>query len=823
LLWITVVWLAGTLLLWQLQRRGCLHGDYYRDALALGALGLATAGFFWRLLFTSGVWMPVGGGDLVSFLYPLYSFVARSLRVGNIPLWNPYLYGGAPFVADNQSGVFYPPNLLFFLLQPGLNYRAMEWLSVAHFYLAGVCAYFGLRYMVQPPLKRLAALAGALAFMFSDLFVTHFGNLNMIACAAWLPLIFCLFRRALVGTPSRVSATASNPELEATAPREVGGVCGVGTPSRVLCGAGRRPAFAVGAGVLLGFAALAGHIQPLLYIVLTLGLYFLYHVYTHRNQSRRALLNAMCLLALTLVIALGVAALSLLPSYEMSRLSLRTDLGYEQASQYSLPPVGLIGLLVPAVFGRGPGGYWGPWLRVEVGYVGILPLLLAGLAVLFRRDGLTRFLALLAVLATLLAFGGASILHGWLYRFVPGFDLVRAPARFIYLLDFALAALAALGLDVLLRPIPHPHRLTWRKVLHISPLLGLSIAIVTLPVAYATLLYSQDKETVFNRLLASTSGVIFALLLLGCGIVLLYWRSRRLIRPVTLAMVICALILIDLASLGAYTELELNDPTAGFQHPAAIAFLKSDPSTYRIDTRTEVSDVWQPDLSLLHNIADVWGIYNPLVLADFNHYWESLGSRSSRLYDFLNAKYIVAHKDVVLDWNKYELAFDGDPQVNIYRNQDVLPRAFVVQRSQSVADHEQAFAAIHQSDFDPATAAVVEHGRTLAPEAPGPADAQIVSYSNNEIRVEASTSLPGYLVMSEVYYPGWVAEVDGRRVELLRANYAFRAVFLSEGTHQVRFSFQPVTWKVGLACSLITWAVLAILTTRALVLRWRRR
>ena len=793
LLWIIVVWLAVTLGLWQLQRRGRLHGDYYRDALALGALGLATAGFFWRLLFTAGVWMPVGGGDLVSFLYPLYSFAARSLRAGDVPLWNPYLYGGAPFVADNQSGVFYPPNLLFFLLQPGLSYRAMEWLAVAHFYLAGVCAYFGLRYMVQPPLKRWAALAGALAFMFSDLFVTHFGNLNMIACAAWLPLIFCLFRRALVGTPS------------------------------ALVRDGRRPALAAGAGVFLGFAALAGHIQPLLYIVLTLGLYFLYHVYAHRNQRWPALLHATSLLALTLVIGLGVAALSLVPSYEMSRLSLRTDLGYEQASQYSLPPVGLIGLLVPAIFGRGPGGYWGPWPRVEVGYVGILPLLLAGLAVLLRRDGLTRFLALLAVLATFLAFGSASILHGWLYRFVPGFDLVRAPARFIYLLDFALAALAALGLDALLRPIPRPQRYTWRQVLRLSPLMGLSIAVVTLPIAYATLLYSQDKEAVFNRLLAGTGGVVFALLLLGCGIVLLYWRSRRLVRPVTLGIVVCAVILIDLASLGAYTELETNDPTAGFQHPAAIAFLKSDPATFRIDTRTEVWDVWQPDLSLLHNIDDVWGIYNPLVLADFHRYWESLGSRSSRLYDFLNAKYIVGHKNVVLDWDKYELAFDGDPQVNIYRNRNVLPRAFVVQRSQSVPDHEQAFTAIHQSDFDPATAVVVERGRTLAPETPGTGEARIVSSSNNEIRVEASTSLPGYLVMSEVYYPGWVVEVDGRQAEVLRANYAFRAVFLSEGAHQVRFSFQPVTWKVGLTCSLITWAVLAILAARALVSHWRRR
>ena len=792
MLWIMVVWLAATLCLWLLQRHGRLNGDYYRDALALGALGLATAGFFWRLLFTSGVWMPIGGGDLVSFLYPLYSLAARSLRAGDIPLWNPYLYNGAPFVADNQSGVFYPPNLLFFLLQPGLSYRAMEWLAVAHFYLAGVCAYFGLRYMVTPPLKRWAALAGALAFMFSDLFVTHFGNLNMIACAAWLPLIFCLFRRALVDAPPRV-----------------------------LSGDGRRPALAAGAGILLGSAALAGHIQPLLFIVLTLGLYFLYHVCTQRTRSWRTLLHATSLLALTLAVGLGVAALSLVPSYEMSRLSLRTDMGYEQASQYSLPPVGLIGLLVPAIFGRGPGGYWGPWPRVEVGYVGILPLLLAALAVLLRRDSLTRFLALLAVLATFLAFGNSSILHGWLYRFVPGFDLVRAPARFIYLLDFALAALAALGLDTLLRPIPQSQRPVWRQVLRSSPLAGLGVAIVTLPVAYSALLYSRDKAEVFDRLLTSTGGVLFALLLLGCGIVLLYWRSRRLVRPVTLGIAICALILVDLASLGAYTELEFNDPTSGFQHPAAIAFLKSDPEYFRIDTRTEVWNVWQPDLSLLHNIYDVWGIYNPLVLADFHRYWENLGSRSSRLYDFLNAKYVIGHKDVVLDWDKYELAFDGDPQVNIYRNRNVLPRAFVVHRAQSVENQEQAFAAIHQGDFDPAVAVVVENGRTLVPSAAGTGQARIVSYSNNEVRLEASTALPGYLVMSEVYYPGWVVEVDDQPAQLLRADYAFRAVFLSEGSHRVRFSFRPVTWKLGLALSLITWAGLAILAIRALVLHRR--
>lgn len=772
-------------MLWKLSRRGILSHDFHNDLLAIGILALATAGFFWRLLFSANVWMPAGGGDLVSFLYPLYTFAAHSFQTGHVPLWNPYLYGGAPFAADNQSALFYPINLLLFSLWPSLSYRTMELSAVTHFYLAGCCAYFGLRYIERQPMKRWAALVGAVAFMFSDLFVTHFGNLNMIACAAWLPLVFCLFWRAM---------------------RE------------------KRVMFALGSGIFLGVAALAGHIQPLLYIILALGLSFLYHLYSCRNSGWRTWWQLASLFVLALAIAFGVSALTLIPGYEMSRLSLRADLTYLEASQYSLPPVALVGLVVPSVFGRGPGGYWGPWPRVEVGYVGILALFLAGLAVLLRRDGLTRFLALLAVLALFLALGNFTILHGWLYRFVPGFNLVRAPARFIYLLDFALAGLAALGLDMLLHPILHCNRRMWRRILQFSPLLAISVAAVSLPTAYAALLYSQDKAPeIFAHLLAGTSGVIFALLLLGCSLLLLYLRNRRMVSQATLGLVAVSLILFDLASLGAYTELETNDPTTGFQHQEAIAFLKSDPEYYRIDTRTEVWDVWQPNLSLMQGIFDVWGIYNPLVLADYHRYWEGLGSRSSPLYDFLNAKYIIGHKDVVLDWEKFELAFDADPKVNIYRNKNVLPRAFVVHKAESVVDQEKAFAAIHRSNFDPATMVVVEGGETLSPDEAGSSEARIVSYSNNEIRLEVFTSLPGYLVMSEVYYPGWQVEVDGQLTELKRANYAFRAVFLTPGAHKVRFYFQPATWKIGLACSLFTWAALAVFALKALVMLRRGR
>ncbi len=193
----------------------------------------------------------------------------------------------------------------------------------------------------------------------------------------------------------------------------------------------------------------------------------------------------------------------------------------------------------------------------------------------------------------------------------------------------------------------------------------------------------------------------------------------------------------------------------------------------------------------MHGIFDVWGIYNPLVLADYHRYWEGLGSRSSPLYDFLNAKYVIGHKDVVLDWEKFELVFDADPTVNIYRNKNVLPRAFVVHRAEVVSSQEEAFAAIHRGDFNPATTAVVERGQGLVPE--------------------------------QIGSSGWRVEVDGRTAELKRANYAFRAVFLTPGVHQVRLYFLPATWRLGLACSLLTWTLLTSLAVAMLYIRQRNK
>ena len=129
-----------------------LRWDWNLDGIAISSLALLHALMFWPVVF-AGAFVPRGGGDLVSFIYPRYAFVARSVRSGVLPLWDPYLYGGQPYLADIQSGLLYPLNLLAFVIFRNFDYRKLEVLanvrdcvwaapltSTKPLVVAGVCA-----------------------------------------------------------------------------------------------------------------------------------------------------------------------------------------------------------------------------------------------------------------------------------------------------------------------------------------------------------------------------------------------------------------------------------------------------------------------------------------------------------------------------------------------------------------------------------------------------------------------------------------------------------------------------------------------------------
>ena len=181
------------------------------DLLAILLILAVALAFTWPI-FTPNYIIPQGGGDLVSFLWPNYRYAAQHLNLqllitnpqSLIPnlqslLWNPTLYSGTPFIADNQNGFFYPPNLIAFLLFPDLPYRAMEILVAFHLFLAGAGVYLLMKYELEHfGIWNLEfGLFPAIAYMASDIFIIHLGNLNTITAPAYLPLIFLGLRQAL--------------------------------------------------------------------------------------------------------------------------------------------------------------------------------------------------------------------------------------------------------------------------------------------------------------------------------------------------------------------------------------------------------------------------------------------------------------------------------------------------------------------------------------------------------------------------------------------------------------------------------------------------
>ena len=230
-----------------------------------------------------------------------------------------------------------------------------------------------------------------------------------------------------------------------------------------------------------------------------------------------------------------------------------------------------------------------------------------------------------------------------------------------------------------------------------------------------------------------------------------------------------------------------------------------------MDAVTGAEDVWASNLSLLEGIDDVMGLYNPMMLADYARYWTNLPSRSAPAYDLLGVSYVLGHKNVRLDWSKFRLAFDGDPQVNVYKNTHALPRALLVPAAEQVS-HEGALERLRDETFDPTALVLLERNPPLLANA-APLTYEISGYtrpSPNELRLHVRSNRAAYLVLGDNYYPGWKATVGGKSAPVLRADYTFQAVAVPAGEYDVRLSYRPEHWLWLLAASALSWcAVLA--------------
>lgn len=750
------------------------------DWLILAGL-LALTVLVWSRVLFSREWSFGVELDFIRQFYPARVFATESLAGGTFPLWNPYVLSGHPFFASYQTAMLYPFNLLmvgaYALAGADFSLKAQCVFVVFHFYLAGVFTYILARDL---KVGRTGATVSAVTFMFCGFMVAHAGHMNQMSAAAWIPLIFLLFYRAL---------------------------------SR------RRLSYSVAAGAVVGIALLAGHLQSVFYLcVLLLGLVVLTALQRYRGDPRRpGLAYGVAALGITVCVGGALAAVQLLPTYQLIGLSTRTEIPFDIARTSSLPPWQIVGLVFPHFFGPSPDNYVGGWLMWEMyGYAGIVGGVLAVVALLKKRRGLVIFLWVALLVSIILAMGPEGYLFTVLYKARLFFDRFHNPARTLVIFGFSLALLAGFGADHLMETYSRPERPPYRSAVRLVTVLVALILVLVLALSVFMLLRGPGRAKA-NRL--GFKSMIFPVLL-ALTLLFVLWMARRWkMESAWLAMGLVALVVIDLVVLNVPWVMVPVKPDDIFGDAGASKFVAAQPGVFRVET--DAHNMYRSlDNGALYGLEKASGD-DSLALYDYDRYRGLVvpsqkpgvqvglfyeGGLRSELLDVMNDVYFISREEIhpKLVEGKFEHV-DYLGQVHIYRNTTAMPRAWMSE-ALAFADQEEVYLELLRTRGEGIRrTALVVYPPAAGEEIPvEEGQVEVTSRSLDNLELTTDPSCRGLLVTAEVYYPGWDVYVDGEKKEVLQTNLVFRGVLLDGGQRTVEFRFRPRSLYAGIIVSLMT-------------------
>lgn len=763
------------------------------ESKSLLLLAALTVLYYWKIFFTHEYSL-LTSNDNSRQWYAWYQFATHWLQRGVWPLWDPYTLSGNLFIGEAQPGLFYPINwLLFFLAgnKTGLSGHWIEWTIISSTFLLAAFQYALARTL---GLSAFAGLVSAVCYAFGGFTGTiHFGHLGMFNSAIWTPVVFLFFLKSAQAEDIR-----------------------------------RRLFYAMTAGLLLGVSILGGHIVPPMYAYGILALFALFRTFLYGGEAtaRAQTLRRMTfLLAVVGITAGGLAAVQLLPSSEYTKFAIRWVAAAEPADfrgkipyavegvYGAVPPYHLLGFLIPNL----------AYLNGIYTYAGLLPVLL-GLTAIFRAEGLyPRFFSFLFVLSLLYVLGNATIVHGIAYAVVPYLYVARIAHRALFITHFALAALAGFGMEIFIRHGQEKDHRAWveRRLKYLT---GMTAALIIGGVGFFIICYLQGQVSVKADAL---NNVTLFLLMLSLSIGALYALVRRPLAMPGIKTLALGLMVIDIFSpvnaamplKSRFDGKENFEPGHYYRRTKILERLQEDGDRYfRLDAATE----FPPPYGDMFGLFTTYGV-SPTMLKDY-HRFRSSDWYGASVLNLLNVKYLLTQKEFQ-GWEK--VATDGD--LSLYANRNYLPRAFVVPRVRLMESDQAILDAVNEEGFHPRAvlllrnvdAAVVPLERRVTrmegPEPSGPSsDVRILEYTPRRITLDVDAGAGGFLFLSEIYYPGWTARVDGGAAPVLKANYTFRAVPVAPGRHRVEMVFSPASFKTGLLITAITAAlwVGAALTVR---------
>jgi hypothetical protein len=778
-------------------------------------LALLALVFFGQLVLHPTQLLYSDYSDLLGLHLPSKWFLVRSFQeTGELPLWCPYSFAGMPFIHDQQVSAFYPPHWPLFLLRPDQLGAAMSWLVVLHVAVAGWCAFAYARWRGLDPLPAFIAAAG---YMFAAKWILHLlvaGHYNMVPIA-WLPLVLLLLERAIrTGKLSQAVAAGA---------------------AFALIVLGAYPYMTLYAGAFVGLWSLGTALERAGYFG------------APRLVSARAALGRwLCYGLLTAAVAVALSAVQLVPAMEAARLATRSSYSPSAEKVFKSGLQALLGLVGPALSETPPNSVWeyrGGW-----GIVWLIALAWAYI-VGGRRD---RFEVGLCFVLIVFGVGGAAAVT-WL----PGFGLFRFPARMLMVAAFPAAYLVGVATQALLsEPDPKGQRLRRCR----RALLAVSVVAVGL----------TGLSALFLRL--TGSGVrwpwywAFAVPAVGAA----YWLVGRLRGepprsaastvlgfapggPRLFAALWAGLLVADLWVIG-WPAVAVRPQDEIYPVSNSVRWLAEQEAWHsRVLDRDPSDQLHDTPLGSGAPMALIAGVeplrgFNPIDVRRYKEYLQFIGDtdaplkpldtpvtypafadfpvKNRSLLDLLGTRYQLQPADAPPPgegWERVSQADDPEPVAYdfeggirrlpayaVYRNETAFPRAFVVGRAEPLP-RERVLAALRSANLRRTVFLEDWQGKTEEPTA-DLRPARVVEYRPNRVVVRTDLGPAGYLVLADIWYPGWRCTVDGREAPLHRADYLFRAVRLPKGEHEVTFTFEPASYRYGRIISAVALAgVLSLL------------
>lgn len=690
--------------------------------------------------------------DPVRQQYPWRELAISLFKQGQLPLWNPYTFSGTPLFANFQTAAFYPLNIVFIPFSFEIAWSILIFLQPL---MAGIFLYLYLRNLQISP---HASFLGGITFAFCGFMTAWLEWGNLGHTALWLPLILLCIDHLFTSSKKIIWSILFIFSLSAS--------------------------------------LFAGHLQTFSYVMLLSTLYFF-----ARWVQLGKKLHILFLILILVCIAVLITAIQWWPTLLFVLQSAREA---DQVNNWTnpgwfVPWQHLIQFIAPDFFGNPTTlNYWGVWNYGEfIGYVGIIPLVMAFTALYVRRDMKTFFFGAVFVLSLL--FSLPTYFAQLPYMMDIPFLSTAQPTRLLFITDFCLAVLAAFGMDMILKIKEK------RRMFYCIGLFAVVFASVWMFVLWFGSTYvSSDFLNIAKRNLILPSIILTATSIL---LTLLLIRKQTQFRFLPTVVIVC-LIVITVADLFRFFHKfnTFSDPRLLFPQSKIITYMQNQQGEFRV--MADSNELLPSNFSTMYRLQTIEG-YDPLYLLQYGEYASAMRKNEpdvstpfsfnriitshnleSPLVDLVGVKYILSMhelKDISLEKKMVE------GKTILYENKEAFPRVFLVENVLSVETKQHAIDRLYDKRVDLRRQAVVEDWDASTNRF-GKGSVNIVEYSENIVGIETVTEDNGFLVLMDAYYPSWHVEIckdkdsECSETKIYRTNYAFRGVMVPKGKHYVRFS-----------------------------------